>query len=1005
MISLCLRPEGVPRGELAELLWGAGKLNNLRHALHAARRLPGAEEWLQDRDPPRLNVRTDLAEFESASHEGHYERALKLWRGPLLDRLEVPGATAFMEMIEVERSRVRGLYLDVLLSRATELEQGGQYETALGVVDELLKHDNLSETAYRAAMRLERRLGNLDGVLARYEACRRALYEELGVEPLEETRALLAEVEAEMASLRATGGASKPHSAPTPPPMPLPTPRSKLVGRRNELASTGRLLKNPARRLVSLTGPGGVGKTRLALAAAEKLDDAFVHGVHFVPLAPVSSARLIPTAIAHALGFTFAGDTNVERQLTDYLKDRQALLVIDNLEHLLEGADALLELLEACPGLKLLITSREAIGIRQETRVSVEGLASPLTGDEKPEKYDAFKLFVERAKQAAPDFVVDEGNRTAIAKIVTLLEGLPLGIELAAAVVNRLLPTEIAAEIETNLDTLQRHSPELPSRHRSLGAVFEHSWSLLSDREREVLAKLTVFRGGCDGEAARAVTGATLRALLSLVDKSLLRRGEAGRFQMHEAVRQFAAGKLADVQAAHAAHGTYYADLLREREPDLTGRNRSRALAEVATELDNVRAAWGWAVKNRRTAELSRSMETLYGYHDTKALSAEAFESFAAAAAAVTDEAVRARLLVRQAVFANRLVRFDQAERLLAEALGLLESGQVDLPAEEALAHCALGAVAFKLDDTERTHAHFNRALALYQSVGDARGEATAWDGLGTAAYAQGDYREAERLYKRCLDIATELDDVYWLVRGLKNVGLVNAVLGRYEEAADFMQRGVAAARSADDRFALAGSLNNLGKVQQLLGDLAESEKSFEECLELHRDSGNAWGRALVSSNLGTLHHQRGALGDAKALLLESLASFEEIEYLSGVALALARLGYLALDEGDVDAAKRYFGRGLRLASSNAKAPVTVDHVMGHALIEAQAGDAANATSLLVLVAMHAAAEHDLVKAAEKRLRDLQAALPTEVFAEAHARGKALELLDAVNDLLGDAVQ
>ena len=1004
LICLSLRREGLSRGELAELLWGVGRLNNLRHAVHVLRRLPGAGSWLQDGDPLSITVHSDLSSFESAVEEGEYERALRLWQGPLLDRFEVSGATAFTDMVEFERSRVRTLYLDALEHRALALEHAGDPEAALGIVDELLRHDNLSETAYRSAMRLERDIGNLDGALARYEACRRMLHEEFGVEPLAETNELFAEIEASLTAFRANERAREPSGR-----VPLLFSQDAFVGRRKELAAIDRLLEDPQVRLVSLTGPGGVGKTRLALEAMARQSDAFPQGSHYVPLAPIGSARLIPSAIASALGFTFSGDQAVDGQLVDYLREKSVLLVIDNFEHVPDGADLLLDLIEACPSVKLLVTSREPLGLTLETRIEVEGLSHPRGDDDGRQRYDAVRLFQDRARRAVPSFRVDDDNRSAVTSIARLLDGMPLGIELAAAWVGSLTPAEIAHDIESSLDSIARDSPEIPQRHRSLRSVFEHSWSLLSNHEREALAKFSVFRGGCSRAAVTDVANASLRSLLSLVDKSLLRRTEAGRFEMLEVVRQYAAEKLHDETTARDAHCTYYADLLAGLEPELAGSGRPRFMALVSAELDNVRAAWRWAVERRHIGEIDRSTEALFRYYDIRALNAEALELFESAAEAVRadpSEAARAtlaRLTLRQGVFMNRLARFEEARQLLRDGLSELEAEHHDDLREEAFAYCALGAVAYKQDDNDLSESNYARALDLYRRAGDDLGEAMALDGLGTSAFVRGEYQEAERFYQRCLDIGTSRGDQHWMLRGYKNVGMTSAVLGRYEHASEMLASAVEGSRDADDRSILAGSLNNLGRVQHLMGEFGGSESSFAECLELHQDAGNTWGRALASSNLGVLRYDQRDLEGAREHLEAALESFQRIENQRGVVLTLSRLGDIALEEGDDRAALDFLVAGLRLGADSGHTSGTLALVCSLAELDLHAGDVAGAAARLALVAAHPSTEAARAERATNVLADIRQQLPADVYATATLRGRELELADVVTDLLARA--
>ena len=695
--------------------------------------------------------------------------------------------------------------------------------------------------------------------------------------------------------------------------------------------------------------------------------------------------------------------------VTKFRKEYRLLKALRQLHHLLPNPLAarrkLLELFEACPRLTLLVTSREPLGIQQETRIEVDGLACPLVEDERPERYDAVRLFTERARLAEPHFKVAGDDREAVANIVRLLAGLPLAIELAAAWVGRLTPSEIAVDLETNLDAIERESPEVLKRHRGLRSVFEHSWRLLSDLERDALAKLAVFRGGCSREAAQVVCAATLRTLLALVAKSLLRRTADGRFEMLEAVRQYAAEKLKDDGAVRDEHSSYYSGFLEVRQGELTGAEQVQALAEVSDELDNVRSAWRWAVERRRTEDIERSVEPLSRYYDMKALNAEAVELFGAAAEALESDAdeatgiTRVRLLLRQGVFMNRLARFDEARRLLTEGLNLLEGGDLDEPREQAFGHCALGAVAYKESDNLRSREQFARALELYQGEDDGRGIAMALDGLGSAAFARGDHAEAEEHYRRSLAVATEHEDHYWMLRGYKNVGMACALLGNYPEARKMLGRAVTDSRAADDRSVLAGSLNNLGRVQHILGDHEASESSLRECLELHRDAGNRWGQALVSSNLGALRYEQQDFEGARMLHLAALTAFEEIENRSGMSLALARLGAIALEEGNDPTARGYFLKGLELAEATGETARTLELLGGLATITLREGEVTEAVRLLSLVVSHPSSEPVTITVAEEQLAAARGKLPTASFADAKANGAAQDLHQAVREL------
>jgi len=355
----------------------------------------------------------------------------------------------------------------------------------------------------------------------------------------------------------------------------LPTPGTSFVGRTEELASIDRLLDDPACRLLTLVGPGGVGKTRLAVEVASRRLDRYQHGVHFVPLVSVASPDLLPAAVATSLQFKidmeFSGFA-ARQQLLDFLHGRTTLLVLDNFEHLVEGSALLTEVVGEAPGVAMLATSRERLGIQSEWVLDVDGMEVSRDGGEGD---GAVKLFAERARQADAAFALTEDVRPQVARICRLVEGMPLGIELAAAWTPVLPPAEIADEIEHGLDFLSTTARDVPEEHRSLRAVCDRSWRLLSDELRDIIERLSVFRGGFTREGAAAVAGADLRTLSDLVGKSLVRRPGLGRFEIHELLRQYAAGRLADDPArqrrAFEDHAAYYTGRLRSRRADLLG--------------------------------------------------------------------------------------------------------------------------------------------------------------------------------------------------------------------------------------------------------------------------------------------------------------------------------------------------------------------------------------------------------------------------------------------------
>ena len=515
----------------------------------------------------------DMADFEQAAAQltcpTDLQRAIELYRGDLL-----PGC--YDDWLLPERERLRQTFSQTLEQLVLLLENERDYPAAIVYGQRLLQHDPLHEATYRRLMRLYALDGNSTGVQQTYHNCFKTLQAELGVELGPATRQFYERL------VTTTTPAAQHHN--------LPVSLTPFVGRQEELTRLAAILANPACRLLTLVGPGGIGKSRLAIRAARLQLGTYLDGVYFVSCVATASVELLPATIAEALNFTFHGPTDPKEQLLNYLRQKEMLLVIDNFEHLLAGAELLLELLRgAPPGLKLLVTSRERLNVPPEWLFEVAGLSVPPDclasgAAEDLETYDAVALFLQAVRRLQPDFSPSGPAESRVGCLCRLVQGMPLALELAAPWVRTLTCAEIVQEIERDLDFLTGSRRDAPDRHHSIRAVFDHSWRLLSAEEQRVLAGLSVFRGGFQRQAAHQVAGASLATLSALVDKSLLRFNPLGRYDLHELLRQYAFERLGETagakESALARHSQYYLEFMHQQTHPLHSHQQSLALLE-----------------------------------------------------------------------------------------------------------------------------------------------------------------------------------------------------------------------------------------------------------------------------------------------------------------------------------------------------------------------------------------------------------------------------------------
>jgi predicted ATPase/transcriptional regulator with XRE-family HTH domain len=719
------------------------------------------------------------------------------------------------------------------------------------------------------------------------------------------------------------------------PPSTLPMPLAPLLGRAEDIRVIGERLLQPEVRLLTLSGPPGVGKTRLSLAVAEHLRDRFADGVCFVALASIDAPDLVIEAIARSVGIAEAVDRPLAERLAEALREQQLLLLLDNFEHLMPAAPLIRGLLAAAPYLKVLLTSRVVLHLAGEYEYSVPPLRLPDLG--RLARFDvlahnpAVALFAQRSQAIDPSFLLSETNVAAVAAICVRLDGLPLAIELAAARIKLLEPQALLARLHRRLPLLTRGPRDLPARQQTLNAAIEWSYDLLAAGEQALFTRLGVFVGGCTLDAAEAICGGrpadavspsmeseVLDGLQSLIDASLVQvqQSDSRRLLLLETVREYALDRLAereDGDAVRHHHALYYLQLAEAAEAEWDGPQKAQLLAQIEREHGNFRAALTWAHARRDASALLRLTGILWKFWDIRGYLSEGRNWMAAALSSVGDEAellaLRAQvaegagfLAYHQCDYAAARVRFEESLTLY-RALGDT--------AEIASALNDLGLVAWHLSEYQSAQAFFTESLALYRKVAHRQGTAWVLGNLGIIPYEQGDYAAAGHYYAASLAIHREVGN----------------------------QQGIAA------------QLNNLGNVAFDQSDFATARARYEESLALKRELGNNLEIPSTLYNLGTTALAQGDHLAARALFEESLSLHRELGDQVGIAGALIGLGHVACGTADYAAAYRFLAEGLKIAQkTGAKLPV-IEAVEGMADLAAAQERFAQAARLFAAAA------------------------------------------------------
>lgn len=901
-------PRSFRRSHLAGLLWTEFSeeqaLHSLRQTLFNLRKaIPQPENHLpflitsQDNITinPQAKLWVDVNSFQAALKDAvkHFDEdqfpdrlniaklfhALELFRGPFLDRFVLDESLLFDEWSLTLREQINQQAIELLHLVRAYYERRADYVNASKASDRIIELTPWDEAGYAKSMYLYALREQWSVAKKRYLQLRSYLKNSFAIEPAQEITDLYQVIN----RLSVGHGGLEPTSKPVP--LRLPSVISSFVGRKKELAELAGMLANPKMRLISLIGMGGIGKTRLAIALGHTLYGLYLHGIFFVGLAEVNTFDGLIYKIAEALEFTFSRNKPQQQQLFDYLREKRCLLILDSFENLLvdnTNVNFLAQLLDNAPGLKLIVTSRERLNLKEEYSFLLSGLQSATEKRSQavmPERIEAVDLFVERAKQVDSQFTLSADSLPIVNRICKLLEGHPLGIELVASACVAQAMSDLAADLENNL--LGTDSPFINPNFeaRNLSAVMEKSWNCLSSTQQDVLSRLAGFSGGFSEQAALELADAPREVLAALVNKNLLRSADFKRFKMHEIIRQFALQKASTsgiLLNFAILHSNYYLKLLEGMANQNPYFYPEDALDQIDLDYENFKKAWNFAVESGQFHQFGNSIETLYYFFNVRSRFQEGIELFLYALrktdGGFEENFLSARLMIRIGMLAHRVRQDSLAVDMFSRASAALEDS--DNHRERGLAYLGLGYYHLRIKEYKEALGFAQKGLELFETVGDISSQADALDLMGLILNRTADFKSARKI----------------------------------------INRSVVLSRTIDDRRGLISSLNMLGDLDCNDGDFVSAEHNFLESLALSDAYKDRYNQAILLNNLASIYRPQKAYEREEEVLIQSLAICREIGDKDGEAIALTNLGELAVVRGEFNPAITYCQQALEIA-------------------------------------------------------------------------------------------
>jgi predicted ATPase/Tfp pilus assembly protein PilF len=676
-------------------------------------------------------------------------------------------------------------------------------------------------------------------------------------------------------------------------PHNLPAQPTEFIGREHEIEEISACLRDPNRRLINIVGPGGIGKTRLALQTGALNFEKFQNGVFFIPLENLTygSIQFLVFAVADAINFTFYSREDPKLQLINYLREKEMLLIMDNFEHLVAEAGLLSDIIQQAPRVKLLVTSRERLRLKGEYVREIEGLDYPEREDDPNfDQYGAVRLFIQSGRSVQPDLVLNADDRRALLRLFRLVDGVPLCIELAASWMRSVTCPEIVQELEKNMDFLDSTVQDMPKRHRNLRAVFEYSWILLTEREKVVFRKLSAFGAAFTREAAEKISGIGLTDIAAMVDKSLLRRRSDGRYEMFPLLRQYAEEKLThepvDDKTMRDRHAAYYSTLFQSLLDQYYQGREDVFLKSVDEDVENGRQAFLYAFEHEHFTEAESLISALQSFYEMKGWFLEAERLLSA-----TEEKLTARhgtepgpgplrnflvLILRlKGVVLRCLTQYDRARSGLEKAQRLLAGKESD---EAMTVLSELGTIAYRTGDFDGARGMFREAMKYWEQFGAQRKVAHMLNSLGNIEFETQQFEAAKEWYEKSLKIMREIGYNRGVATSLNNLGNIYFSVDKLTEAEECHRQSIEIRRAINDRHGLSSSYNNLGVVFNNQGKPEAAIEQYLLALTLKREMGDLWGVCNTLLNIGSIYASLEKGPEARDRFREALQILSRIK-------------------------------------------------------------------------------------------------------------------------------